>query len=251
VGGSLSIFVVFALAIWSQLTIGWQWSDPDTIATSLAMVVMSAAVVTFGALCLAAAVPILWSLLRQLARALTSALVRPLLLVAGGLGTLVIGTHHFANGWPGTGAHPWAHQGLVPGGVAAFAWAATLSITSYWAHPAALSGFPSGEVVWMMVSPVAFVSVLVGGAKLVRRLELSPRLLAYERRLALVATVAMATFFTGAALWVFDGGPGPRNLFHIGAIDVVDLVAMATATATAGYAVRRIGPGATRLPAAG
>ena len=60
-GAALTIFVVFALAIWSQLTIGWQWSRPSTAATSYAMVVMSAAIVSFGALCLAAAVPVAWS----------------------------------------------------------------------------------------------------------------------------------------------------------------------------------------------
>jgi hypothetical protein len=240
-GGALSIFVLFALAIWSQLTIGWQWSDPDTVATSWAMVVMSASVVLTAGLCLASVVPIVWALVTQVDRQCAARFVRPLPLVVGGLAVLVVGTHHFANGWPGTGGHPWAHQGLVPGGVAAFTWAATLSITSYWAHPVALSGFPSGEVLWMAVSPVAYASVLVGAAKLVGRLDLSPRLLGYERRLAALITGAMATFFTGAALWIFDGGPGPRNLFHIGAIDIVDLVAMAAAMGTTGLAVRGIG----------
>ena len=42
-----------------------------------------------------------------------------------------------------------------------------------------------------------------------------------------------------AGMWVFDGGPGPRNLFHIGAIDIVDLVAIALAMALTGLAVRR------------
>lgn len=248
-GAALSVFVVFALAIWSQLTIGWQWSVPDTSATSWAMVVMSVAIVSFAALAVAAVVPLVWTAGRQLTRERTAAVLAPLLLVAFSLGVLVVGTRHFANGWPGTGGHPWPHQGLVPGGVAAFAWAATLSVTSYWAHPAALSGFPSSEVVWMLVSPVAFATLLVSGARLVGRLDVTPRLLAYERRLALVVTVPMATFFTGAALWVVDGGPGPRNLFHIGAIDVVDLVAMAAAMATAGCAGRSIAPAAPRLSA--
>jgi hypothetical protein len=213
------------------------------------MVVMSAAAAAVGALAAAAALPVGGTVVRQLARQRTAALAGPLLLTIGGLGVLVAGSRHFANGWPGTGGHPWAHQGLVPGGVAAFAWAATLSITSYWAHPAALAGFPPGEVAWMVVSPVAFVSVLVGTAKLIHRLDLPPRLLAFERRVALAATVAMAAFFTGAALWVFDGGPGPRNLFHIGAIDVVDLVAMVAAMALAGSAVRNLGSAGTPLTA--
>ncbi len=247
VGGALTIFVVFALAIWSQLTIGWQWSAPDTVATSWAMPVMSSAIVAFGALCVASAVPLLWSVGRSLGRDRTGRLLRPVLLIIGGLGVLVVGTHHFANGWPGTGGHPWVHQGIVPGGVAAYAWASTLFVTSYWAHPAALAGFPTSEVAWMAVSPIALTATLVGIAKLVRRLDLSPRLLRYQRRLADGATLAMAAFFTGAGLWVFDGGPGPRNLFHVGAIDVVDLVAMAVAMAMAGQAVRRVGVGARRL----
>ena len=247
VGGALSIFIVFALAIWSQLTIGWQWSAPNTMATSWAMIVMTAAIVTCGVLCIASSLPIIYSVGRRLGRDRTGRLLRPLLLIIAGVAVLVIGTHHFANGWPGTGGHPWDHQGAVPGGVAAYAWASTLFVTSYWAHPAALSGFPTGEVVWMLVSPAALIAALVGTAKLVRRLELSPRVLRYERRLAHGATLAMATFLTGAALWVFDGGPGPRNLFHVGAIDFVDLVAMTVAIAMAGQAVRRVGLGTGRL----
>ncbi len=249
VGAALSIFVVFALAIWSQLTIGWQWSAPNAAATSSAMLVMSVAIVAFGALCVAAVIPVVWSVAHGLVRERSGRLLRPLLLTIVGLGILVVGTHHFANGWPGTGGHPWAHQGIVPGGVAAYAWASTLFVTSYWMHPAALGGFPIGEVAWMVVSPVALAAALVGIAKLVRRVELSARVLRYERRLAHAATVAMAAFFTGAGLWVFDGGPGPRNLFHIGAIDIVDLVALAVAMAITGLALRRVSPGSRRLSA--
>src|SRR5258707_1134884 len=67
---------------------------------------------------------------------------RPVLLAALGAVVLVAGSHHFENGWPGTGAVPWAHQDMVPGGVAAFCWAATLSVSAYWAHPGALLSFP-------------------------------------------------------------------------------------------------------------
>lgn len=190
---------------------------------------------------------VLWSVGRRLGRDRTGPFVRPLLLTIGGFGVLLIGTHHFANGWPGTGGHAWVHQGMVPGGVAAYAWASTLFVTSYWAHPIALSGVPIGEVAWMVVGPAALIAALVGTAKLVRRLELSSRVLHYERRLAYGATLAMATFLTGAGMWVFDGGPGPRNLFHVGAIDVVDLVAMTLAIAMAGQAVHRVGLGARRL----
>ena len=247
VGGALSIFIVFALAMWSQLTIGWQWSSPNTVSTSWAMFVMSAAIVVFALMCLAAAAPVLWSVGRRLVRGRVTDLWAPLLLTIGGIAVLVVGTHHFANGWPGTGGHPWSRQGIVPGGVAAYAWASTLFVTSYWAHPAALGGFPATEVGWMVLSPLALTSLLVGSAKLVRRLELSSGVLLYERRLTLGATLAMAAFFTGAGMWVFDGGPGPSNLFHIGAIDLVDLVAIALAMALTGLAVRRVGAGTSQL----
>src|SRR5206468_3017335 len=59
---------------------------------------------------------------------------------------------HFGNGWPGTGGHPWARTGLVPGGVAAFCWACTLSVSSFWAHPGALAAFPAAELTWMALS---------------------------------------------------------------------------------------------------
>jgi hypothetical protein len=247
VGTALVAFMVCALAMWAQLTIGWQWAAPDTVGTSLAMFVMSAAVVAGAALCLAAVLPIVGSVVRGLIRGQARVLITPLVVIVIGLVILGVGIHHFANGWPGTGGHPWVGQGIVPGGVAAYAWASTLFVTSYWAHPAALGGFPAAEVAWMLLSPVALVSVLVASAKVVHRLDLSPKTLRYERRLIFAGTIPMVSFFTGAAMWVFDGGPGPRNLFHIGAIDFVDLGAMALAIVLAGMAVRRIGRGARSL----
>ena len=211
------------------------------------MFVMSGAIVAVGVSCLAAAVPIMWSVGRSLLRGGAGRLLAPLLLSVGGIAVLVVGTHHFANGWPGTGGHAWSRQGMVPGGVAAFAWASTLFVTSYWAHPVALGGFPAAEVAYMLVSPLALAATLVGLAKIVRRLDLSPRVLRYEARLTVAATVAMAGFFTGAALWVFDGGSGPRDLFHIGAIDLIDLGAIAVALVVAGLAVRRVGGASRRL----
>ncbi len=171
IGGALTIFVVFAFAIWSQLTIGWQWSAPSTPATSWAMVVMSTSIVALSALCVAAAVPVLWTFGRGFARGPATDILRPLLIAIAGVGFVLTGSHHFANGWPGTGAHAWSNQGIVPGGVAAFAWASTLSVSSYWAHPTALMDFPTTEVVWMLMSPIAVVAVIVGSAKVIRRLE--------------------------------------------------------------------------------
>ncbi len=57
--------------------------------------------------------------------------------------------------------------------------------------------------------------------------------------MGLAAAVAMAAFLTGAALWVIDGGPGPRNLFHVGSIDVIELGLLAISLSLAGHAVKR------------
>lgn len=232
-----SLFATFAVAIWAQLTIGWQWSAPDTIATTIAMFIMTAAVAVIAAACLAGAVPVAWLAVHDLAQRRRLETLRPLTLVIVGVTVLIVGTHHFANGWPGTGGHHWVHQGIVPGGIAAYAWASTLFISSYWLHPAALSDFPGAEVAWMVACPIALAALVVGIAKLVRRLDFSDRVVRFERSLGLLVAGSMALFLTGAALWIFDGGPGPRNLFHIGAIDVMELFVLVVSLALAGRAV--------------
>lgn len=239
---ALSIFSVLAVALWAQLTIGWQWAPPATRATSLAMVVMSAGLLAVGVLSLLAVAPVAWLALRSIAIRWRH-LLGPIGLVLGGLVVLVVGTHHFANGWPGTRGHPWTDQGMVPGGVAAYAWASTLFVTSYWLHPAALGHFPGGEVAWMLMSPVAITAIIVGATRIVRRVDLSPRVIRYERRLGLLAAVTTALYLTGAALWIVDGGPGPRNLFRIGSIDIVELAALALLVLVAGRAAGRITAG--------
>ncbi|HEX4433865.1 MAG TPA: hypothetical protein VH012_03485 [Acidimicrobiales bacterium] len=236
---AVSFFVTVAIALWAQITIGWQWSAPNTTATTLAMVVMSLAVAAIGVASITSSGPVVWLALRSLDGRQRWRTLRPLTLIVIGLTVFVVGTHHFANGWPGTGGHPWAHQGIVPGGVAAYAWASTLFISSYWLHPAALGAFPGAEVAWMFACPLALGAVIVGVTKLVRRLEFADRLLRFERTLGFVVAGAMALFLTGAALWILDGGPGPRDLFHIGAIDVTELVILVTSLALAGRAVER------------
>jgi uncharacterized membrane protein YvlD (DUF360 family) len=141
----------------------------------------------------------------------------------------VLGARHFAAGWPGTGGHPWAHQHLLPGHLAALAWAGTLSVTSYWAHPGALLGFPADELLWIVASPVALVAAVLGGALTIRRLDLSPRVLRLELALARLASGVMIVFVAAVCCWIAAGGTGPRNLFHVGAIDFAAVVAMIVA----------------------
>src|SRR5450759_4497971 len=47
---ALAAFLAFGVAMWSQLTTGWQWAQPDTAATRAAMLMMSAAAAVFVAL---------------------------------------------------------------------------------------------------------------------------------------------------------------------------------------------------------
>jgi hypothetical protein len=238
-GCALAVFVTLGAAMWSQLTIGWQWARPDAMGTRAAMVVMSGALLLFVVLALLAAVPVATTVLGQIVRRRGYGLARPALVFLVCTAVLAVGARHFGNGWPGTGGHPWAQQGLVPGGIAAFLWASTLSISSYWAHPGALLGFPASEVAWMVVSPLAMVGAVAGATTTVRRLDASPRLLRYEGRLGRVAGVAMGVFLVGSCCWIVDGGAGPRNLFHAGAIDVVGLAVMVAAALVACHALDR------------
>jgi len=245
-GCCAAIFAGLGAAMWSQLTVGWQWSEPDTAATTVAMTVMSAAMLAFAVLAVAAAVPVLWSAGSGLARGRHPGLLGPAALVLACAVIMFVGGRHFGNGWPGTGGHPWARQGLVPGGVAAFSWASTLSVSSYWAHPSALASFPAAELAWMALSPLAMAGLVVGAAALVRRTELSARVLDYETRLGTAACAAMAVFLGGCCAWIVDGGPGPRNLFHAGAIDAAGTVVMTIAFVAARQAARTARLGTAR-----
>jgi hypothetical protein len=235
----VTVFLVFGAALWSQLTIGWQWSEPDTAATVAATVVMSAAMLAFGVLALAAAVPVAWSAVSRIGRGQSCGLIRPSALFLAGTAIMVAGGRHFGNGWPGTGGHPWAAQGLVPGGVAAFSWASTLSVSSYWVHPAALAGFPWAELAWMVLSPLAVAGAAAGAAALIRRTELPPRVLRFEASLGTAACGTMAFFLAGCCLWIAGRDSGPEQLFHVGTIDIAGAVAMAIALLVGRQAVRQ------------
>jgi len=246
-GCCLAVFLPFGAAMWSQLTIGWQWSAPGTTATGIAMVVMSAAMLAFLVLALLAAVPVIWSVLPPIARGPSADLIAPSVLFLAGVLALFIGGRHFGNGWPGTGGHPWAHRALVPGGLAAFSWASTMSVSAYWAHPSALAAFPAAEIAWMAVSPLAVASAVTGAAKAVRRADLSPGVLRFEIRLASAACAVMAVFLAGCCLWVVDGGAGQANLFHAGTIDLLAIAVLTIALAVARQAANEARRGGLRL----
>jgi hypothetical protein len=148
--------------------------------------------------------------------------------------------------------------------VAAFSWASTLSVSSFWAHPAALAAFPAAELAWMALSPLAVAATVTGAAAVVRRAGqapdvLSPRVLRFETWLGRAACAAMAVFFAGACAWVAPllgvggagflgvgslGAGGAGSLFRPGAIDVAGLVVLILALAVARQAAGQARVGA-------
>lgn len=238
-GCAFAASLAFGASMWAQLAIGWRWSQPDTEATYTAMIVMSVAVLLVCVLAVSAAVPIAWRTMKAVAHGRSRELLGPLSFFLVGTSVLVTGSRHFENGWPGTGGHPWSAQGLVPGGVAAFTWASTLWISSYWAHPHVLIHFPAAEIGWMVISPIATVCAVVGAAKTIRRVELPHRTLRFETQLARVAGVAMFALLVGSVSWTAEGGPGPNDLFRTGGIDIVALAAMSASFLVGCVAVRR------------
>jgi hypothetical protein len=240
---ALVAFLAFGLAMWSQLVVDWQWTPPRTPDTTLATVVMTVVVATLLVLGVVALAPLVWTFGTRMVHGARRPLLVPAAILALAVTMLVVGSRAYENGWPGTGGHPWSHQGMVPGGLAAFVWSATLGVTSYWAHPGALHTFPRGELVWMAVDPVLLVTIAAAGATLLRRLELSDRVARLELRVALVAASAMGVFLLGALLWLLDDRARPHSiptdLFHAGSIDVIGAAVMALACVGAHVAIHR------------
>jgi hypothetical protein len=237
-GCAQAVFLGFGAAMWSQLTIGWQWSDSAAVPARDATVATSVLMVALLAVAAAAAFPVLAAITARLPR--DKGLRVPSLIFAAAVTILVAGARHFENGWPGTGGH----HGLVPGGLAAFGWAMSLSVSSYWAHPGALATFPAPELAWMAASPLVFVVAVASAVSCVRRVALPPKVLRVETRLAAAACVIMATFLAACCCWVATGGAargaadGPPGLFHAGLIDVAGLAVLALALGTAQQAAR-------------
>jgi len=254
-GCAAAAFLIFGLAMAAQLAIGWQWAMPHDPATTSGLALMAAGTVLLLLLTVLAAVPVAWGATAALLGRGTGGGPRrrvagPVGFVLAGGTALVAGAHHFQNSWPGTGGTA-VHRGLVPAGAAAFSWASTLSVSSYWAHPAALRAFPAPELAWMALSPLALLSLAGGTVAIVRRQRPSARLLAYQSRLAAAAALAMGCFLAGAGCWVFGQGSGRAGLFHAGVVDVAGLAVMTVALAAAARAAVGARRGALALAGRG
>ena len=230
-GCALATFAAFGAAMLAQLATGWQWVSPGSPSVAGATVLMTVAAGYIAITGLAAGVPVL-------ARVLLAAgqrdgrLARPAGLALACTVALVMGARHFQNFWPGTGGTGAEHS-LVPGGIAAFGWSSTLSVSSFWVHPALLSRFPVAELAWMAASPVLGITLIVSSATVVRRLVLAGALVRYLTLLARGACLAAAVFLAGAAIWVVGQGGAPAGLFRPGLVDGCELLMMVLALATA------------------
>jgi hypothetical protein len=244
----LAAFLTLGLAMLAQLAIGWQWTSPGGAATTAGSVLMCGAAGAVALLGVIAAVPLAGRALAGLIRGRQPGWPAGLL-AAGGL-VLVAGAHHFQSRWPGTGGMA-GYRGLVPGGLAAFGWASTLAVSSYWAHPGVLAGFPVLQLAWVVLSPVALLGLAAGTAAVIRRQPLPPRLAAREARLAGAAALAACVFFSGAACWVFGPGSAAAGLFHAGVMDVAGLGVMAVALAATVRAAGSARRGAAALAVRG
>jgi hypothetical protein len=238
-GCCLAVALGFGAAMSSQLTIGWQWSGPDGAASTagFATVASSVALTALLAIAVLAALPVLVVVGRRLAGRQAGRLLVPSTVLAAAAAVVFAGGRHFENGWPGTGGH----GGFIPGGVAAFEWATSLSVSSYWAHPGALAGFPAAEVGWMAVCPLAQLVAVASAAVVVRRAGLPARVLAFETRLAGAACAVILLLLAGCSCWVATGGQpakGGSGLFHAGLIDVAGIAVLALALAVAVQAAR-------------
>ncbi len=247
-GAGLAAFAALGSAMLAQLATGWQWASPQSPLVAAGTLVMVIGAAVLAVLGVAAILPMAWQAARAAAYG-EGRIGRPAVLALASAALLATGARHFQNAWPGTGGTG-AQHALVPGGVAAFGWASTLSVSSYWAHPALLGRFPVAELAWMAVSPLAGCGLVAGLVMLVRRLGSPPRLLRYQAALALAATGAAVTFLAGSATWVAGHGAAESGLFRPGVVNGAELLVMALALLLAGRAATGIRRARGRLAAA-
>lgn len=245
---SLAAAALAGVSIWARLAIGLQWSAPRSPELAWAMYLLSAALVVIAAAGILATTAVVRAGVLAISRGHTGTLRLPGALIAAGALVLVVGGRHFQNGWPGTGGHLLARQGLVPGGLAAFGWSETMWVTSYWVHPAALAAFPAGQVAWMVVSPAATLCLITGCALVARRLPRPIGTLRYQARVTAVGGAGVVLLAAGSLCWLAAAGHDRLPLLRVGVIGQASLIVIALA-AIAGISAARQARTATRTRA--
>jgi hypothetical protein len=250
---ALGGFLVFGSALWSQLLISWQFSVilstgnpaasplrrlPQTPGDDAFLVVFTTgAMLVLLVLAVLAALPVVFTVSVRIARGREPRLIRPAIVLAASLFLLLAGGRHFENNWLGTGGH----HALIPSGLAAFIWAVTLFVSSYWGHPTLLATLPVGERVWMALSPLVLAAAVASAAVLVRRARLSSRVAAFEAGLGLLACVTMAAVVACYGVWIAAGvrlHPDLPAGISVGATNATIIALLVVALAVAAQAAR-------------
>ena len=235
-----SLFVTVAVAIWAQLTIGWQWSTPNTVATTMAMFIMTARVAVIGAASIACAVPVAYLAHEPCGRSALghAAPAEPGHRRSHGVD---VGYTSFRQRMAGDWWAPVDPSGRRP------RWSCCLRLGLHplpellLASPGCAEHLPrsGGDVDVRLPARAGCRRRGRGQARPQTRVfRPSPPIRASD---GFVVASTMALFLIGAALWIVDGGPGPRDLFHIGAIDVIELAVLVASLALAGRAVECTG----------
>jgi hypothetical protein len=222
---AVAVFVAAGLSLWSQLRVATTSTAASTAATSgtLLLSVGGGLLVLLVVFALPPVVVTIGRTLRHDRR-----ILRP-------LGWTVVATVNLA-----VGAHHFATQGTAVGQGPSLGRAATMSISTYWVHPATLISQPPAVQLWMIASPLCFVMFIMNASQVLRRVDLSELVLRYEARLVAIAIAAMVPMTAAAGWWVIGSQSDPGTALQAGSLDVVLIAAMAAAVAATGSAGRRI-----------
>ena len=195
-----------------------------------------------------AALPVLAAVAGRIARGGPSRLVSPAVVLAAALAFLFAGGRHFENNWVGTGGH----HALIPSGLAAFIWALTLFVSSWWAHPLLFATLPAAQQAWMALSPFVLAVAVASATVLVRRVRLSPRVAAFEACLGLLGCVTMAAFVVCYGVWTIEQvrlEPGLPLGLTVGLTHATIIALLALALTVAAQAARMAFRAVRRAPA--
>jgi hypothetical protein len=220
-GCAFVVLGLLGLSIWTQLASGMHTAPSGNRAAAAGAAIFPLTAGYFALLALATIGPLVVAAARCVRR-----VTGPAVLAAAGASVLAVGGHHFASARPGAG------------GVAAYGWAETLGISTYWVHPTRILALRPEMIGWMGLSLIAVAALAGGATTAVRRLELSPTALRYVLRLAQAAVLGVLPAVAVSAGWVLSSQASWDAGLRAGSLDVLLLAVMTVAVAIAASSIR-------------